>query len=233
MQLLKARPTISEEEKQQYTVVDDQLLVALETNLRAKEASIDTLQQGIATQEQKVNELNTQKGAADEYNNTLAKQSQQLADAQSQLATLKSKFDLRHWEKVLASLVKLQEILPQYEAYHTAQAELSSNEAAIKSLQQAIAKNSVQEAHLLATKEQVERENTPKISVLEGALQRLEAALALYPKLQAAAEALGKSQRALVDAEAKMLADKAAYEQALADKEAYENNLAALGNAQA
>ena len=233
LQLLKARPTISEEEKQQYTVVDDQLLVALETNLRAKEASIDTLQQGIATQEQKVNELNTQKGAADEYNNTLAKQSQQLADAQSQLATLKSKFDLRHWEKVLASLVKLQEILPQYEAYHTAQAELSSNEAAIKSLQQAIAKNIVQEAHLLATKEQVERENTPKISVLEGALQRLEAALALYPKLQAAAEALGKSQRALVDAEAKMLADKAAYEQALADKEAYENNLAALGNAQA
>ena len=64
-------------------------------------------------------------------------------------------------------------------------------------------------------------------------MQRLEADLALYPKLQAAAEALGKSQRALVDAEAKVLADKAAYEQALADKEAYENNLAALGNAQA
>ena len=141
LNILRGRPTISEEEKSQYTVVDEQLLVLLRTNLESKVQQIKSLQGIIEEQEAKVNQLNGQKGAADEQNKLFDNQTKQLAEAQVGLADLQRRFDIARWEKVLADLVKLQEILPQFEAFSSASQELQDNKEAISSLEQEIAQN--------------------------------------------------------------------------------------------
>ncbi|MGM9529178.1 MAG: AAA family ATPase [Phascolarctobacterium sp.] len=233
LNILKGRPTISEEEKSQYQVVDEELLVALRTNLESKVEQIGALQRTINEQEAEVNRLNAQKGAADEQNKLFDAQQRQLADAQAGLAALQKSFDIEHWEKILTYLVKLQEILPQFEAFQTATQELKRNEAAISGFEQDIAHNSLQEAKLAQAKVAVEQENTPQISVLEGTCQRLEKALALYDGLKTATERLDELAQAFTNAEGKVKTNQTAYEKAVAMKEACEQQLEALGNATA
>ena len=134
LQILRDRPTISEAEKQQYEVVDDSLLLALKTNLEARVQDISALQNEISQDERRVSELNAQKGAADEQNNLFDKQGKQLTEAESNLDLLRRKFDIKHWESVLDKLLKLQEILPQYEAYMNASQELKDNESMVQTL---------------------------------------------------------------------------------------------------
>ena len=81
LQILRDRPTISDAEKQQYEVVDDELLLALKTNLEARVQAISALQNEISQDECRVSELNAQKGAADEQNNLFDKQGKQLTEA--------------------------------------------------------------------------------------------------------------------------------------------------------
>ncbi|MGM9582207.1 MAG: hypothetical protein ACI3WU_00620, partial [Phascolarctobacterium sp.] len=233
LNILRGRPTISEAEKSQYMVVDEQLLVALRTNLESKVQQIKALQETIEAQEAQVNQLNSQKGAADEQNRLFDNQTKRLAEAQADLAALQRKFDIAHWEKILADLVKLQEILPQYEAYSSAKQELQDNEKAMSSLERAIAENSKQEATLAQAKVAVEQENTPQISILEGNVQRLEKALVLYDSLSTATDKLAKLAKALTVAEGKVKTSQAAYEKAVAAKEECEQQLTALGNAAA
>ena len=233
LNILRARPTISEAEKQQYAVVDGELLLALEKNLRSKVQQINALQGEINQQEEQIRELSAQKGAADEQNNLFDKQSQQLEETQAKLITLKSKFDIQRWEKVLGDLVKLQEILPRYEVHVNAVAELQRNEAAMRSLEQSLKQNSVQEIVLRKAQENLEQENTPQISVLAGTEQKLEAALALYLELQAAEAKQAQLLKKLAGAEAQAKHDENVYNQALTAKESYEKDLALLGNAQA
>ena len=98
LQILRDRPTISDAEKQQYEVVDDELLLALKTNLEARVQAIGALQTEISQDERRVSELNAQKGAADEQNNLFDKQGKQLTEAESNLDLLRRKFDITHWE---------------------------------------------------------------------------------------------------------------------------------------
>ena len=233
LNILRGRPTISEEEKSQYTVVDEQLIVSLRTNLESKVQQIKALQGTIEEQEAKVNQLNGQKGAADEQNKLFDNQTKQLAEAQVGLADLQRRFDIARWEKVLADLVKLQEILPQFEAFSSASQELQDNKGAISSLEQEIAQNKLQEVGLAKAKTAVEQEHTPQISILEGNVQRLEKALPLYDNLDAATEKLHQLVKALTSVEEKVKASQAAYEKALAAKEDCEQQLTALGNAAA
>ena len=233
LNILRGRPTISEEEKSQYTVVDEQLLVSLRTNLESKVQQIKSLQGIIEEQEAKVNQLNGQKGAADEQNKLFDNQTKQLAEAQVGLSDLQRRFDIARWEKVLAYLVKLQEILPQFEAFGSASQELQDNKEAISSLEQEIAQNKLQEVGLAKAKTAVEQEHTPQISILEGNVQRLEKALPLYDNLDAATKKLHQLVKALTSAEDKVKVSQAAYEKAVAAKEDCEQQLSALGNAAA
>ena len=231
LQILRDRPTISDAEKQQYEVVDDELLLALKTNLEARVQAISALQNEISQDERRVSELNAQKGAADEQNNLFDKQGKQLTEAESNLDLLRRKFDIKHWESVLDKLLKLQEILPQYEAYMTASQELKDNESMVQHLNEFIAQNKLQEVSLAKAKEQLEAEHMPQISILEGNIQRLEEALRLYPVLQRAQEHLMLLTENLTEAEAQVATKAKLYEEALAAKEACERDFAVLGNA--
>ena len=231
LQILRDRPTISDAEKQQYEVVDDALLLALKTNLEARVQAISALQNEISQDERRVSELNAQKGAADEQNNLFDKQGKQLTEAESNLDLLRRKFDIKHWESVLDKLLKLQEILPQYEAYMTASQELKDNESVVQHLNEFVAQNKLREVSLAKAKEQLEAEHMPQISILEGNIQRLEEALKLYPVLQRAQEHLTLLAHNLTEAEAQVGTKAKLYEEALAVKEACERDLAALGNA--
>ena len=231
LQILCDRPTISEAEKQQYAVVDDELLVALRTNLEAKAREIGTLQQEITAQEQRVGELNAQKGAADEQNNAFDAKTKQLEETRQNLELLHKRVDINYWDKVLQDLLKLQEILPSYENYNTASEELATNERSMQSLEKAITARASEEADLAAAKERVEQEHAPQISVLDGSIQRLEGALPLYRALEEERARLATLATALEQDEAGVKASESSYKQAQAAKEACELNLSALGNA--
>lgn len=231
LDVLRSRASISDAEKEQYKVVDEQLLTALEDNLQTKVKQIEDLQKEIEENENKVSDLNKQKGAVDEQNKSFDEKSKQLKETEENLKNLKARIDIDFWEKVLEDVLKLQEILPKHEAKCTAADELSTNEATIRDLKKAIEKLEKQEVDLGAAKDAAEEENKPKISVLEGTILKLEGALKVYPVLKAAEDRLSELKEELEAATEKAEAAKNAYNKEQEGKAECEKKLLALGNA--
>lgn len=231
LDVLRSRASISDAEKEQYKVVDEQLLTALEDNLQTKVKQIEALQNKIKENENKVSTLNNQKGAVDEQNKNFDDKSALLEEAKENLQKLQARIDVDFWEKVLEDVLKLQEILPKYEAKCTAAAELSGNETTIRDLEKAIEELENQKVDLAVAKDAAEEENTPKISVLEGTIQKLEGALKVYPVLKAAEDRLSELKGELEAATEQAEAAKNAYDKELENKAECEKKLLALGNA--